>query len=664
MIEDICSQETDDDVIATLENPPIGLKELFRRMRTRVTSKRGAARAVKVLQLCGVAKRPFAVDELREALTIERGQKDLDSGKLVYNFSRVLADCGSFVFIDEEEQTVHYIHHSAKTYLFTEDPDSNVSAFEEAALDKELGILCMTYLGFDVFRGQMTRAKNAKSPEHVPIDALDIAKTALSTSRGANTKLSAKIAQRLLHSKNDSRPAKSQDVRTFLQNILEISEASRPYSEFQSFSFHFMSYAQPHWIFHLKNLDDSHKKTWDLFCECVQSLGMATQLWENHQPDTYDLLTECLSDLPRDTSDIFFSKVKRSEFLWIFRHQHAALLLHFFTLIGAGHAEEIGRRLLRHFSGRGQMDLIDTLLSAPRRYMQGFGQAILASAKVGHLDIIDRLITAKAELNAPIADWEFGDSVLTSALEGHFETVDRLIAAMTDVNVTISSEQWEYVLRRRSVAGKMVMLRTHGFCDGIFQPTLLLSLLQVAVGCGQVKLAEKILAANGRVNIKDPTGQTVLHYAASMGCTEIMEMLLMAADEDCINVAGSNCWTALHYAAKFGHTNTVGQLLAAGADVNASQDCYYGGNFCLCGRQTPLHLAAEAGWPDVVDRLLSAYADVWRTDLHDQTSYDVAFKFGHCDIAERIRLAQRQIFVRIPGRAWFHLGDSSDSSDD
>jgi hypothetical protein len=118
IIEEICIQLDDHGIIEALEYLPRGLSDLLDRKLRRVAAANSARQAIKILQFCGVAKRPLTVDELREVLSVELGQKSLDWSKLPNNIDRILVDCGGLTFVDEEENTVHYVHHSVKQHLF------------------------------------------------------------------------------------------------------------------------------------------------------------------------------------------------------------------------------------------------------------------------------------------------------------------------------------------------------------------------------------------------------------------------------------------------------------------------------------------------------------------------------------------------------------------
>ncbi|KIK91192.1 hypothetical protein PAXRUDRAFT_642623 [Paxillus rubicundulus Ve08.2h10] len=65
-------------------------------------------------------------------------------------------------------------------------------------------------------------------------------------------------------------------------------------------------------------------------------------------------------------------------------------------------------------------------------------------------------------------------------------------------------------------------------------------------------------------------GRTPLHWAASVGATEIAIYLIdQGAD---VSKVDGNGWAALHIAVSAGHQPIVQELIGAGADVNQRND--------------------------------------------------------------------------------------------
>lgn len=122
-------------------------------------------------------------------------------------------------------------------------------------------------------------------------------------------------------------------------------------------------------------------------------------------------------------------------------------------------------------------------------------------------------------------------------------------------------------------------------------------------------------------------GFTALHFAAFFGKAEAARTLIDAgAMVDA--VSGNDMRVQpLHSAAAGRHHEVCRLLIAAGADVNATQQHGF----------TPLHAAAQHGDDELVELLLSAGADPSaRTDAGDTTG-DTAEAFGHIDVARRLR---------------------------
>ena len=86
------------------------------------------------------------------------------------------------------------------------------------------------------------------------------------------------------------------------------------------------------------------------------------------------------------------------------------------------------------------------------------------------------------------------------------------------------------------------------------------------------------------VHLRDPTGMTPLHSAASEGYKDIVGLLL--ANNASVDALGPHGATALHLAAHRGRASVTELLLREGADVNA-----LAGSFA----QTPLYMASEMG---------------------------------------------------------------------
>mmetsp|Transcript_60361 Transcript_60361/g.126313 ORF Transcript_60361/g.126313 Transcript_60361/m.126313 type:complete len:145 (-) Transcript_60361:522-956(-) len=102
----------------------------------------------------------------------------------------------------------------------------------------------------------------------------------------------------------------------------------------------------------------------------------------------------------------------------------------------------------------------------------------------GHLDVVERLLAARVEVNCKnfvsLSSSQLGDTPLcTASGNGHLDVVERLLAARAEVNC-----------------------KNHDECTP----------LHVASAHGHVDVVMRLLAAGAEVNSKDESGRSVLSY--------------------------------------------------------------------------------------------------------------------------------------------------------
>lgn len=157
-IDERCAQATDRCILKTLQRPPKKLSDLIDLKLARVNEAHAADLAFKVLQMVGVAKRPLLSPELRELISVEIGQDSLDVTRLPHSMEDVINLCGGLVFIDEEDFSVQFVHHSVRQSLFSHRGVYH-SRFSELEQDEHLGCLALTYLNFKELSTQLTKKK-------------------------------------------------------------------------------------------------------------------------------------------------------------------------------------------------------------------------------------------------------------------------------------------------------------------------------------------------------------------------------------------------------------------------------------------------------------------------------------------------------------------------
>ncbi|KAJ6118426.1 hypothetical protein N7471_013893 [Penicillium samsonianum] len=675
-IEELCAQNCDHDILEALKNLPHSLAELYDRKLRRVREGRAAGQAMKLLQYCGAVKRPLTVMEYREALSLSLEQKALDRGKVPNDMDRIINDCYGFTFVDEEEDTIHYVHRSVRECLFiTNGP--HTAQFDTASVDRHLGFLCMTYLDFTNFKHQLTKVKNGSG---TPIQPLQLGTSTLPI-RSARSATS-QMARKLLSGHIQLQHFSTREVERTAQAIFEDGSSSKLELELQKKEFQFLNYARAYWLNHLTDLTpDMNSNMWGLFCRCIEGDDvLAYRPWESEQqtdskrkgiPEAMQWLlthghsallsyyakhqsrhlTENVKDEILRSADIH-NRYRYTEALVrldntdnILNHAllYAALdgcTRSLAVLLQAGvdiKTQVNSRTALQAAAGEGHLEMVQALLAAKADVNASSTSqtALQAAASGGHLDVVQTLLVAKADVNASVT--RGGQTALQAAAGGgHLDVVQTLLAAKADVNASSTSQT---ALQAAAGGGHLDVVQTllaakadvnaPASYDGR-------TALQAAAEGGHLKVIQALLAEKENVNAYPAThaGKTALHAAAGRGYLEVVKALLLAkADVNALAIKFGG-QTALQVAAREGHLEVVQTLLAAKADVNAPPFQF--------GGQTALQAAASGGHLDVVQTLLAAKADVNASPAERDgiTALEAARKGGHTEVVQALLAAR------------------------
>ncbi|KAJ5717688.1 hypothetical protein N7488_003334 [Penicillium malachiteum] len=608
-IEELCVQGSDSEIIEALKHPPRGLAEIFDRKLTRVRTRTTGSNAIRVLKFCGVMKRPLTAMEYQEVLGIFPGQKSLERGKLPNDVDKILSDCCGLISIDEGESTVHYVHHSVKQHLFaTDSPRSEEFNFQK--LDWHAGVLCMTYLDFSDFKRQLSNARPSSKTLIQPL------RLGLPSFVGHGN-VATRMALKLLSSRHQLRQISASELERKAQEVLGHDELSRLDLELQTRGFQFMEYARNYWLYHLTNpIADLEDSVWKLFCRCMEGNDiLAYKPWESAKEIDQDG-----NDVPRPIR-------------WLLAHGHYPLLLYYLTY-QARFTERFEQHILEksiidyHYrladciiqhrttsysllqhglfcaSREGCHDLLGVffrVVANPDARVSD-QTPLQAAAGRGHLEVVERLLAAKADVNAPAGGSNGRTALQAAASGGHLEVVERLLVAKANVNTPAGGSNGRTALQAAASGGhldvveRLLVAKANVNTPAGFRGR---TALQAAASGGHLDVVERLLAATADVNAPagDQYGRTALQAAASGGHLEVVERLLVAKAD--VNAPAGFDGTALQAAASGGHLDVVERLLAAKADVNAPAG--------FDGR-TALQAAASGGHLDVVDRLKRAGA--------------------------------------------------------
>ncbi|KAJ5274885.1 hypothetical protein N7497_005493 [Penicillium chrysogenum] len=153
-IESLCAMESDEEMRQALADLPKDLSETFSRT---LRSKSNHTRQKEILAILTVAQAPLTLQQLREALCVVPGDLDWNPDRLLNNMHNTLASCGSLVAVDEEELTIHLVHHSVKQFLLGEFKDSTETLVNADDAHQLMASIILTYLNYSVFETQVSK---------------------------------------------------------------------------------------------------------------------------------------------------------------------------------------------------------------------------------------------------------------------------------------------------------------------------------------------------------------------------------------------------------------------------------------------------------------------------------------------------------------------------
>lgn len=392
-IDSLCSQKSDEAILNALEDLPKDLPQTFDRILRKLHDSKShdVNLCLKVFSLVTAAQRPLSLDEIREAISVEPGEKTWNTKKIVNNMLKSLDCCGSLLVVDEEHLTVHFAHHCVRQHLFSK-PAGAGTDLEGYHLDADqadlyLGKISVTYLSFEILSTQLTKSATTIQPQKINLSSV-----ILGSSLPPRANITSRLALKFLKSRGDSRV----DIRHQLEEAAGLAAASKdePHQDYS-----FLSYARDFWLYHTKSLDQNARKTHRLWIRLVS--GQLTTV-----------------QLPWDPAEGRFDPKLRE---YIIRNEHWALLCeHFMSnsgLVWAGAMREITSQLLQK----------PTIYSKVRAFFDN--ALIMASADV---DII--VFKPLSSVRRMAEDINLDASLLCASAAGHEEIVRLLIIKGANVN--------------------------------------------------------------------------------------------------------------------------------------------------------------------------------------------------------------------------------------
>jgi ankyrin repeat protein len=331
---------------------------------------------------------------------------------------------------------------------------------------------------------------------------------------------------------------------------------------------------------------------------------------------------------------------------------------------------------------------------------------LMAASKYGHLDVVEALIEARADLNTAINGWTALDSACTKP-DNH-PVVAALIAAgaRVDVPQTLDSVLTNVIKYNHSLeslklfiaAGANVDAKDYDFSplqsaiayNNVAAAQILidakadvnftgnkLSTLAYAAYSGRLELTKLFLAAGADVTHRNDKGETCLHAFCEAGhgpgwsfpdedtspvLTERLEgaprdypgvlRVLLEAKAD-VGVRAASGETALLVAMRMENYEAAAALLAAGADPNDTGE----------DGITALNIACRNGSVGAASALIAARADVNHVNRFGHTALVVAGYTNHGSIISALMAAGADVNHVFNGLSLLDLAEARGLND-
>ena len=572
-IDSICSQETDEAILAALKDLPKDLPDTFNRILRKLQHSNATAPRFcrKIFDLVAAAQRPLTLEELREAVSVKPGETTWDTSKLVNDMLRVLSDsCGSLVAVDEEHLTVHFAHHSVKQHLLSEPIESDIRKYhinmDEA--DLYLGDIIVTYLNFGIFDRELTKTNttiNYTMNSTMLPEVVNYPSAILSSLPRSN--LANRLALRFLKSKRDRGLDIPIQYQTAAKTVYEPKDqAQRDHS--------FLMYAQEYWLFHTKMFKPARAAGYDLWQRLINNevkiieLPWAPEKWHQFGDEYMKWIIEnkhwALINQSLDT----FSENESSP------DKEAILLLEFLEKRIEMNFQNINLTAALIVATYLNNEVVVLLLVRNGADVNAgggyYGNSLQAASVFAHEGIAKLLLENGADVNA--LGGYYGNALQAASIRGH-ERIARLLLE-NGVIVNTSSEYHGNALQAASKEGHEAIAKlllengadvnaSGGYCGNALQ----------AASKGGHKAIAKLLLENGAdVNASGGYYGNALQAASTSGHEEIVRLLLENGAD--VNGKGGYYGNALQAASRYGHERIVRLLLENGANVNAEGGTY------------------------------------------------------------------------------------------
>ncbi|PNP76521.1 hypothetical protein FNYG_09940 [Fusarium nygamai] len=236
-LDSICSEISDTAIREAIRDLPRDLTQTYERNLLKASSGDTKGYHIRIFELIVGAREPLTTEQLREAVSVKVGQTTWIPQQHI-SIHAALRFCGSLVMIDEEDDKVTFIHHSARSFCLNSPRNAAKWTFTEKAANLAMAETLVTYLSYNIFDTRLSRnvapkISADKMPETVALSTL--------SNRQAGQSVANKLFRLKSKLKRDIGPT--------------LAQVSTGYQAQNAQQFLLLPYAKKNWIWHTSRLE-------------------------------------------------------------------------------------------------------------------------------------------------------------------------------------------------------------------------------------------------------------------------------------------------------------------------------------------------------------------------------------------------------------------------
>ncbi|KAK1454416.1 hypothetical protein CCUS01_10378 [Colletotrichum cuscutae] len=155
-LDAICSEAPDYDIKEAIKSLPRDLTATYTRILVKSTARDHERYHKRIFKFLAAAYKPLTSAQIGEMASVTLGDETYDPSRRINNIDKVLGFCVSLIMVDEEEKTVRFVHHSAKSFCQISIDKTSLWQFTNEEAHNELGGTILTYLNYAIFETQLS----------------------------------------------------------------------------------------------------------------------------------------------------------------------------------------------------------------------------------------------------------------------------------------------------------------------------------------------------------------------------------------------------------------------------------------------------------------------------------------------------------------------------